>query len=355
LLQSKIWKCEVYSGLIVTWRTGRILHSPEFEFEQNLCDAFLQHTEGFTADQNIHRIRALTLKAETMYLRGKWTEAINATNYMEKLYEMEVHAPIFFSLYDLDHSLFSIARRPYARMLLGDKETAIQECQYLIRNVLPRTDPMKLLNRTQMLLPLFAILKNEPDSLDAIRTAFQYYVVDPQRKYQIETPAQGIIDPLIRLLEVLADPEYIPKETIDWVLDPNTGHAPVFLNTICAHFCWAWSTITMELCLRVAKCLYRKGFRNQSILHKLVEKGYAQSAMTHSVVKGVSDDVLLIPAWHTHEPLLKELIDFASVVGYVPTTTTKNDNDGTVGLSSTTESKFRKTEMTSLGKIWLAR
>ena len=307
----------IFSGLFVFVKGGKIQQDKDCNFEQNLARKFVHETK--IHGDPVHYTRALAMQIEIKTRLGKYSSALETFEVLKNVYEPTEHSEGISAAYGTDRSAQAFSQIALCWMQLGDMSNALSACNYVLTDLLPFMDPKNILNTTELLLPVFRILKplGEAKRLLAL---FEEHVIQNFYKHFGKdgvTPALPMFKPMTLLLKMCHDPKSIPNfvETAEWVADEENIQIPDFLDSVWCKLCWAPNTVVAELCLRMANKLIEDSGETW-LVEKLLIKGLKKSVQIHRKVTNVEDGVVTLPiANGMHAPVYEELREIADVMG----------------------------------------
>jgi hypothetical protein len=335
----------VFSGLVVFLKGGKILQDKDCSFEQNLASKFVADAEDL--GDPVHHTRALAMLCEVQARAGQYSNALATFGEMASMYDPEKHSEGICKAYGTDRSAHAFAQSALWHYQLGDTESALKACDYVLEKLLPLMDPSNILNTCELLHPILRILKPRGEE-KRLRDLFQEHVVDNYVKFEIKfTPWLPTFKPLLMLLDICHDPlGYSDSEfekDVEWLLDENNANVDDFLDGIMVTLAWAANTAVAELYL----CFARKLQANNGDMSKvrgLVVKGVKAARKADWKMKDESGNVTLPIAYEMHEPVMTQLQSFAENLGVTVEKET----------SVISEDTGKESLITSLGEVRLA-
>jgi tetratricopeptide (TPR) repeat protein len=334
----------IFSGMVVFLKGGKILQDNDCSFEQNLAYKFVAET-GNLGDP-VHITRALAMLCEVQARAGQYSDALATFVEIENVYDPEKHSEAICKAYGTDRTAHAFAQSALWHYQLGDIESALKACDYVLEKLLPLMDASNILNTSELLHPILRMLKPRGEE-KRLRDLFQERVVDNFEKFEIKfTPALPIFKPLLMLLDIChdplgySDPEF--EKDVTWLLDENHGNVDDFLDSILVKLGWAANTMVAELCLLFARKLQASN-GDMSKVQGLVVKGVKAARKADWKMKDESGNVTLPIAYEMHEPVMTQLQSFAERLGV----TVEKE-------SLISEDTGKESLITSLGEVRLA-
>lgn len=252
LLEDRSIIFPVFSGLFIALRFG---HNEDFNYEEGLVSMFLRETKLY--NDPIHYSRALAMRAEMLARHGEIAEALQSAHVLRELYIVEDHTGPISKAYGSDRSGQCIAQSACWDEYLGNHERALQTCEYVIQELLPKMDQQNVCNSFQMLYPVIWVMKNNGKALDA-RTAFAEFVV---HSFATRLDDRGLTsdrplhNPIMALLDMVATDcktERL-KEYAEWAMVEQNGLFGSELNFVMGSAGRTADSITAEICLLLAR------------------------------------------------------------------------------------------------------
>jgi hypothetical protein len=335
----------VFSGLVVFLKGGKILQDKDCSFEQNLASKFVADAENL--GDPVHITRALAMLCEVQARAGLYSDALATFGEIANMYDPEKHSEGICKAYGTDRSAHAFAQSALWHYQLGDIESALKACDYVLEKLLPWMDPSNILNTSELLHPILRMLKPRGEE-KRLRDLFQERVVDNYEKFEIKfTPGLPIFKPLLMLLDICHDPLGYPdsefEKHVEWLLDESNANIDDFLDSILVKLAWAPNTMVAELCLLFARKLQASN-GDMGKVQGLVVKGVKAARKADWKMKDESGNVTLPIAYEMHEPVMTQLQSFAERLGV----TVENET------SLISEDTGKESLITSLGEVRLA-
>lgn len=246
----------LFSSLFMYCKTGYV------DFPDSSIREFVTYylEEAKLHGDPVHYARALAMQAETDAQHDEFESALEWFYKIIPMYEPSKHSALICKAYGTDRvaQCFSIAAT--WEMLLDKKQSALDRCEFVIRELLPKMDPKNVHNNFCLLYPVIRILKDHEAA--RMKSLFEEHVVAKFDEYfsaeDAVTPCLIIFKPLSLLLELYIDEAKFAwrddvGEVIEWAATECNGVAPDILDAAVMNFGWNFHTITAELCLRLSK------------------------------------------------------------------------------------------------------
>jgi len=296
----------VFSGLFVALRFG---HNEDFQYEQGLVKMFLRETKLY--NDPIHYSRALAMHAEMLSRHGKFDLALETTSDLRALYNVDEYSATTASSYGSDRSGQCIAQSALWHEHLNNHEEALNVCDYVLKELLPKMDPQNVYNSFLMLYPIIWVMKKHGRALQA-REAFGEFVV---HNFKTRLDDRGLTSdrplhtPIMALLDMVGTNCETGKleEYAEWALVEKNGLFGSELNFLMGCSGRTADSITAEMCLLLAH--HTTGRVEKSFF---VRKGYevARDAMELTREKEESHGMIL--AYAQVKPIFDELEEMHS-------------------------------------------
>lgn len=292
----------MFSGLFVALRFGL---NDDFKYEQGLVKMFLKETESY--GDPVHFSQALAMKAEMFGRHGNFDLAVDVTNEMRGKYIVEEHSHLISHTYGSDRSGQCIAQSALWYLQLGQVESALQVCSYVVEELLPKMDPQNVGNSFLILYPVIWVMKDHGRANEA-RAAFEKHVLQTFAKRLDErglTSDRPLHHPIKYLLDLHSSDgatEFL-RDYLDWAIVDKHGLFGAELNYTMGSAGRTADTITAELCLLLAK--HRS--TNQYERAHLICKGFevAREALNLTAEKNESRGMIV--AYSQIKPIYDEL------------------------------------------------
>ena len=109
--------------------------------------------------QAYHYARALGSLAEMCGRTGRYSEALEYFDIMEKVYMKEVHPKMLTKAYKVDRCALVFAMAALWEMKVGRKDKAIKRVNFVIENILPNYDKKDIIGLHSMIMYIVRVLK----------------------------------------------------------------------------------------------------------------------------------------------------------------------------------------------------
>lgn len=250
---------------------GKIELDDECSYEQELVEMFVLETK--LHGDPVHYGRALGMKAEHFARLGKFSEALDVFNVLEKIYDVEKHSAAICKAYGSDRCAQVFSLSVTWNLLLGYERKARETCDFVLDHLVGKMDLRNVHNTLMILYPILFVMKDWGEA-KRMRTLLNDMVVTPFYEHFGEggsTPLIFLYKPLDMLLEVCEKEDISDLVgTVDWVLKEGNGLFGDFIDRTMGTSGRTGASITAEICL----CLSRTVDDNQK-KRQLVAKGTA--------------------------------------------------------------------------------
>jgi tetratricopeptide (TPR) repeat protein len=301
LLEDRSIIFPVFSGLFIALRFG---HNEDFQYEQGLVKMFLRETKLY--NDPVHYSRALAMQAEMFARHRKVEAALETSNDLRELYNVDEHSNLIATAYGSDRSGQCIAQSALWNEHLNNHEEALKTCDYVISELLPKMDPQNVYNSFHMLYPVVWVMKTNGRALEA-REAFGKFVV---HNFMTRLDDRGLTcdrplhTPTMALLDMVGTDCKTERleEYAKWALVEQNGLFGSELNFIMGSAGRTADSITAEMCLLLA---HHTSDRVEKTI--FVCKGFevARDAMELTREKEESHGMVL--AYNQVKPIFEEL------------------------------------------------
>ena len=280
--------------------------------ERDLAERFMHEAQS----QVYHYARALTNLAELYGRFGMYKEAFREFDTMKLVYLPETHSTLLTSSYAQDKCSHGFAMSAIWYMQQGKTERAIEQCDFVIANVLPKYDQKDALGLFNLLIPLIRVLKWNGHVSRAKQILDEYVSEEISRS---TTGVGSLQRPISLLLSICDDPQYeINGEDIDLALKVDV---PEMLDNVFMANAWSMKSMVAEICLHLAEKL-----RNSSGQKELlVRRGIRLSLIADEKMKDGRGRIKHLAAYNAHKTILSKLLVMASKCASEPISSAHDD------------------------------
>jgi hypothetical protein len=246
---------------------------------------FLRETTQNESDLLAHHSRALAMQAEMFARHGKFPLAVDAVVHLREMYKVDEHTAVISQTYGGDRSAQCIAQSTIWLLHIGRTDEALQMCDMILDELLPKMHPRDIYCSFLLLYPILWVLKDNEMALRA-RNVFDEYVVKRSSNILDEravTPDKPLHMPILALLDIVGTScttEKIEKYS-EWVLVDRNGRFCTELNLYLASLGRAADSVTAEMCLLLAR-----HSTDQDQKKELIKKGFELASETLGLIRG---------------------------------------------------------------------
>jgi hypothetical protein len=246
----------LFSGLFLLLKSGALPQDEECTYEQNLVAQYV--TETKLNGNPVHYARSLAMHAETMAKLGKFESALSVHSQLRTVYVPELHSEGICNSYGSDRAAQSIGLSAVWLMEVGKEEEALETCDLVINELLPKMDIRNVHNSYMLMFPILLIMQSHGKSLVAYKL-FKEYVVDAFDQHFGEggsTPSRFLHKPMLMFLDLDGNQE---RDVMDfasylhWALRENNIRFGARNNIPGLSFGRLHDCISASICLLLAK------------------------------------------------------------------------------------------------------
>ena len=150
-------KFPIYSVLFLYIKAGSIQQENRQYFMTQLSEDFV--TDASLHGDPVHLSRALAMRAEVCSNFGRLEEAINSVETLRCVYDPKFSNQIS-KAYGSDRSAQCFSLMALWLMEANDPEDSLRACEYVLTEILPKSDPKNVHNSMCLLYPIIIIFKN---------------------------------------------------------------------------------------------------------------------------------------------------------------------------------------------------
>jgi tetratricopeptide (TPR) repeat protein len=245
----------VFSGLFVAIKFDQIEQDEECSYEQDLVAQFVEETKKL--GDPVHVARALAMQAEILGRLGMFEGGLEVFEQMCKIYIPERYSSEICHQYGSDRAAQTFGLAALWQMALGEPEKALEICQRIVSQLMPKMDGRNVHNSCLIVYPILWVLKDCGYPGEA-RNHFDHFVVTPFQTHYGEgasTSCLPIYDPILVLLDLAAgdvDNEAF-QAYLDWAADGNNLKFGSVMNNAMGHYGRCPDSISAEICLLLAQ------------------------------------------------------------------------------------------------------
>lgn len=236
---------------------GAIEQDSECSYEKELCKKFVEQAR-LNGDP-VHYGRAMAMQAETLGHLSHFEEALEVVDQVKSIYDIETQHALICKAYGSDRlgQIISISVNFHA--MLGQTNSALETCLFVVENIIPKSDPKNVHNSYCLCFPVIVVLKENGFAMKALEL-FRTRVVEPFDEHfgpGGSTYAKPIFKPILTMLDLQAR-EGQDQETIDglalWALDKDKFEGQLKrIEPSTAPYAVSSTTFLGEICFELAK------------------------------------------------------------------------------------------------------
>jgi hypothetical protein len=292
----------VYSICSAQLKAGMIEDDDKRTLQRDLADRFA-HEANLEA---YHFARALAMQAEIRGSLGGFTEALSIFEKMRMIYLPDVHPKLLTKTYAQDRCAQCFAYSAVWLMQLGKIREAIERCELVMTDLVPKYDKKDVLGILNVFIPIIRVLKWH-GGINRARAVFEQYMPEaPEHRLGKMRRA------MLLLLSLCSDDSGASSYNVDnlesdiaLVLELDF---PDMFDGVFTSICWSMKSFVAELCLELARRLEPCC----SARYELIQKGIRCSLVADERVRGQNKKVKHIVAHKSHQAVYADLFTLAS-------------------------------------------
>jgi hypothetical protein len=257
----------------------------EGSYEKDLCKRFVEQAR-LNGDP-VHYGRALAMEAETLGRLGNFEQALEVVERIKPIYNIETQHDTICKVYGSDRVAQAFSHSVNFNSALGNIQAALDTCNYIVEEVIPKSDPKNVHNSFCLLYTVFITFKENGLSLRA-HEVFQKRIVAPFEEYFGQggsTFSKPLFKPMLVMFELQAmddiDAEKIEEYT-EWALDEdNFEKKMAALESPWAGFSASPIALHSEICFDLGKRHFDTDRRNR-LIQKAITLMEQSCANTHA-------------------------------------------------------------------------
>lgn len=274
----------IFSGLFTTLKMEGAKDDAECSYEQDLCKRFVEQAR--LNGDHVHYGRALAMEAETLGRLGNFEQALEVVERIKPIYNIETQHEKICKAYGSDRVAQAFSHSVNFNSALGRTQAALDACNYIVDEIIPKSDPKNVHNSMCLLYSVFITLKENGLSQRA-HEIFQRRIVAPFEEYFGQggsTFSKPLFKPMLVMLELQVmndiDAEKIEEYTA-WALDEeNFEKKMAALELAWAGFSASPIALHSEICFDLGK-RHNGTERRNCLIQKaitLMEQSYANTS-----------------------------------------------------------------------------
>ena len=260
---------------------GAIEEDEECTYEKELCKKFVEQAR-LNGDP-VHYGRALAMEAETLGRLGNFEQALEVVERIKTIYDIDTQHLSICKAYGSDRVAQAWTHSVNFNIALGRTEEALQTCDYILEEIVPKSNPKNIHNTFCLIYAIIIALKENGFPLEA-RDIFKARVIDPFEEHfgsGGSTASKPMFKPIMTMLDLQGrhdqEPEVIDECTA-WALDEEKFEGKIVRAEVAwAAFSASPKAVHSEICFSLSK---RQ--EDSELNHRLLQK--AISLMEQSIV-----------------------------------------------------------------------
>ena len=269
---------------------GTIDQDDTFSLEVDLAKRYCHEAQV----QAYHYARSLASVAEICGRTGRYSEAFEYFNIMEKVYMKEMHPELLTKAYMVDRCALVFAMAALWEMKEGRKEKAIERVNFVIESIIPSYDKNDIIGLFSIIMYIVRVLKWCGHVDQAINVYTKSLPVEAQNHFAI-----GVFyKPMLLVLKICdGSPVQCSKE--DMVSDVELAlefEPDNFGDNIFTAEGWSMKSLGAEICLHLAS----KMPPGNCVRQNLVSKGLRLSDDANQKIQASNGLIKHILAFDAH-------------------------------------------------------
>lgn len=302
LLEDRSIIFPVFSGLFDALRFGQ---NEDLQYEQGLVNMFLRETSLYK--DSIHYARALSMQTEMFAKHGDFKIALETAQKLCEIYDVEEHTALISKTYGSDRCGQCISQIALWSEQLHNTEGAMDICDFVVDDLLPKMDPQNVQNLFHVLYPIIGVMKNHGRAIEASEIFEKYVIENFQERYAIHhglTSDKPLHMPIMALLDIIGTDCKTSRltEYSKWMLVEPNGLFDAELNFITGGLGRTADSLTAEICLLLAQHSTDRGEKSF-----LIRKGFKVARSAIEVTRQREDSHGLIVAYTQVKPIYEAL------------------------------------------------
>lgn len=283
----------------------------------------LDLVEKFVLETNkhgdpVHHGRALAMQGETCHRLGKFEEAVQSHLKLKEVYDIDRDSEKVVASYASDRCAQNFGCTANCYMRLGQVDKALELCDYIEYEMMPKMNPKNIHNSAVMTFPIIWILKDN-GQVDRAKDVLHKFVQDP---FDIHigkdgsTPFLPAFKPYKTCLEVASymegNLESFDDTYYDWALDIDNLKLNPKTDIGIGNFGRSVMSATAETCLRLSKLVPQEEIEKRKTY---IRNGLEISKIALSTCDGSSDGMKIHTPYAQVKPVYDELQILAEELG----------------------------------------
>ncbi|KAL7537358.1 hypothetical protein ACHAXR_007762, partial [Thalassiosira sp. AJA248-18] len=238
----------IFSGLFAVLKMGAIEQDAECSYEKDLCKKFVEQAR-LNGDP-VHYGRALAMEAETLGRLGNFEQGLEVVERIKAIYNIESQHAAICKAYGSDRLAQAFTHSVNFNNALGRTQAALDMCDYIVEEIVPKSDPKNIHNTYCLVYAVIFTLKENGLAMKA-RDIFQTRVVDPFQEHfgpGGSTYSKPMFKPVLTMLDLQGrqgqEAERINEYTA-WALDENEFEKKL----VSCEMAWAAFSASPKACL----------------------------------------------------------------------------------------------------------
>ncbi|KAL9178549.1 hypothetical protein ACHAXT_001887 [Thalassiosira profunda] len=242
----------IFSGLFAVLKMGATSLD-----EKDLCAKFVEQAR-LNGDP-VHYGRALAMEAETLGRLGNFEKALEVVERIKAIYDIDTQHAAICKVYASDRVAQAFAHSVNFHNALGKTQTALDTCDYIVEEIVPKSDPKNIHNMFCLVYAIVIFLDENGLAWKA-RDLFQERVVDAFYEHfgpGGSTPSKALFRPLLTMLDLHAKEDQEMDnldELVAWAFDEKNFEQKLTPgDKVWASFSANPKAVTAEICFSLAK------------------------------------------------------------------------------------------------------
>ena len=284
--------------------------------ELDLVEKFVLETKKH--GDPVHYGRALAMQGETCHRLGKFEEAIQSNLKLKEVYDIDRDSEKVVASYASDRCAQNFGCTANCYMRLGQVDKALELCDYIEYEMMPKMNPKNIHNSAVMTFPIIWILKDN-GQVDRAKDVLHKFVQDP---FDIHigkdgsTPFLPAFKPYKICLEVASymegNLESFDDTYYDWALDIDNLKLNPKTDIGIGNFGRSVMSASAETCLRLSKLVPQEEIEKRKTY---IRNGLEISKIALSTCDGSSDGMKIHTPYAQVKPVYDELQILAEELG----------------------------------------
>ncbi|KAL9178556.1 hypothetical protein ACHAXT_001894 [Thalassiosira profunda] len=242
----------IFSGLFAVLKMGATSLD-----EKDLCAKFVEQAR-LNGDP-VHYGRALAMEAETLGRLGNFEKALEVVERIKAIYDIDTQHAAICKAYASDRVAQAFTHSVNFHNALGRTETALDTCDYIMEEIMPKSDPKNIHNMFCLVYAIVIFLDENGLAWKA-RDLFQERVVDAFEEHfgsGGSTYSKPMFKPVLTMLDLHVNEQQEINnldELVAWAFDEKSFEQTLTSSDkTWASFSANPKAVTAEICFSLAK------------------------------------------------------------------------------------------------------